>query len=233
MLDQSFEALKSFDWGSDPATLKAIDDAIVASQNDSATRGELEGQLLEVLKSDAPDAAKDYAFRKLMAIGTATSVAQLGPILGDDKWSHRARFALERIPGPEASAALRKAAGALTGPLQAGVITSLGVRQDADAVKMLGELLADNDPVVATAAARALGAVRSADAAELLGSAKPNPAAVPAAVDASLACAEQMVKSGNPTDALAIYKRIAASKPPKHVQLAATRGMLACVGAGS
>jgi hypothetical protein len=52
-------------------------------------------------------------------------------------------------------------------------------------------------------------------------------------MDASLACAEQLLKSGNPAAALTIYKRIATSKPPKHVQLAATRGMLACAGAGS
>lgn len=233
MLEQSFEALKTFDWGSDPASLQAIDDAIVASQQDPATRGQLESQLLDLLKSGAPDAAKDYAFRKLMAIGTAASTTPLGALLSDDKWSHRARFALEAIPGPEASAVLRKAAAELTGTLLAGVISSLGARQDADAVPMLGKLLADQDSVVATAAARALGAVRSPAAAEQLSTAKPNAAAVPAAVDASLACAEHMVSSGDPTAALAIYKKIAASKPPKHVQLAATRGMLACARAGS
>jgi hypothetical protein len=50
----------------------------------------------------------------------------------------------------------------------------------------------------------------------------------PAAVDASLACAESLLAAGKNLDALAIYKGLAAGDPPKHVKLAATRGMLAC-----
>ena len=46
--------------------------------------------------------------------------------------------------------------------------------------------------------------------------------------DASLACAEALLADGKKAEALAIYKGFASDDQPKHVRLAATRGMLAC-----
>ncbi|RMF97594.1 MAG: hypothetical protein D6741_09970, partial [Planctomycetota bacterium] len=43
---------------------------------------------------------------------------------------------------------------------------------------------------------------------------------------AALVCAEKLVKAGKKAEALAIYKKLAAQNLPKHVKLAATRGML-------
>ncbi|HPZ83015.1 MAG TPA: hypothetical protein PL064_06260, partial [Thermogutta sp.] len=74
MLEDAFEALKTFDWGADPKVLKPIDDAIVATYGDAAGRRELENKLLELLKSDVSRAAKDFICRKLRVIGTAASV---------------------------------------------------------------------------------------------------------------------------------------------------------------
>jgi HEAT repeat protein len=231
MLDQSFDALETFDWGSDPQVLQAIDEAIVASEDNASARRELEERLLAALQSDIPRAAQDFVCRKLRAIGTARSVATLAGLLGNEELSHLSRYALERLPAPEASAALRNALPQVSGKLKAGVIASLGVRRDNAAVNALAAMLSDPDALVAVAAAQALGAIRSAHAAKALESATPNAAAAPAATDALLACAEQLLKDGNARNALAIYRRLASGTPPKHVQLAATRGMLACAGA--
>jgi hypothetical protein len=50
--------------------------------------------------------------------------------------------------------------------------------------------------------------------------------------DASLACAEELLSAGGKGAALKIYKQIAVQEQPKHVRLAATRGVLACAGQG-
>ena len=95
--------------GPGPQRLKPIDDAVVAAHGDAAARKELETRLAAVLKTGASRDAKDFVCRKLMIIGTAESVPALAGLLADKDLSHMARFALERIPGPEAAQALRDA----------------------------------------------------------------------------------------------------------------------------
>ena len=64
-LDKSFEALETYEWGTDRGVLKAIDDAVVSSHGNSLARRELEKRLCAALGQDAPHAAKDYICRKL------------------------------------------------------------------------------------------------------------------------------------------------------------------------
>lgn len=232
MLDQAFDALKKYDWGTDPKVLKPIDDAVVGAHGNAAARKDLETKLAAVLKSDAPRDAKDYTCRKLMLIGTADSVPALAALLSEKDNSHMARYALERIPAPEAAQAMRDALPKVGPELKVGIIASLGVRQDAASIPTLAALLADADAAVAAAAAHALGDMRNAEAAKVLASGKPaTERAKLAATDASLSCAEALLAGGNKAEALVIYKGIVGQgNLPKHVRLAATRGMLACAG---
>lgn len=232
MLDQAFDALKTFDWGTDPKALSPIDSAAVASLGDDSARAELEKRLAAVLATGASRDAKDFVCRKLMLIGTAASVPALAALLADKDHSHMARYALERIPVPEAGQALRDALPKLSGPLKVGVIASLGARRDsAPCAPELAALLGDSDQSVACAAACALGDLRTAEASKALAHAKP--ASEPmkrAVIDASLACAEGLLASGKKVEALAIYKSLTGDSQPKHVRLAATRGMLTSAG---
>jgi HEAT repeat protein len=230
MLDKALEALKKYDWGQDPKSISAIDETIIATHGDAAKRKELEDTLSALLKTEIPFDAKQSICRWLMVIGTSASVPTLAELLASKELSHMARYALTRNPAPEAAAALRDSLSKLGGPLKIGVISSLGDRGDAGSVAALAELLGDGDPAVARAAARALGAIRSPEAAKALSSAKPEAAVQPAAADASFACAEALLAAGKNGDALAIYKQFAGEQQPKHVRLAATRGMLACAG---
>ena len=97
-------------------------------------------------------------------------------------------------------------------------------------VGSLGTLVGDENASVARAAAMALGAIRSSSAAKALGTSKPNEKAKSALADARFSCAEALLADGKKTEALLLYKACAAGDPPKHVKLAATRGMLACAG---
>ena len=231
-VDKAFEALKTYDWGQDRNVLKAIDDAVMASHGDAAARKNLETKLAAVLKTDAPRAAKDYVCRKLSLIGTADSVPALAALLPDNKLSHMGRYALERMPCPEAAKAMREALPNLSGILKVGVINSLGVRRDAESVAALVALLGDSDPEVAGAAAAALGAVGNSEAANALAAFQkkaPEPLRLLAA-DGCLACAEQLLADGKKAEAVLIYKVLSAPDQPKHVRLAATRGLLAAAG---
>lgn len=230
MLDQAFEALKTYNWGQDRAILKPIDEAVVATYADAGQRKELETRLAAVLNTDVSYDVKQFVCRKLMVIGTAQSVPVLAEFLVDAKLSHMARYALERIPAPEAGQALRDALAKTTGELKIGVIGSLGVRDDPKCVATLGSLLSDSDASVARAAAIALGAIRSAEAAKALAAAKPADQTKAVVADAQLACAEALLADGKKGAALATYKQLLAGKPSKLVLLAATRGMLACAG---
>jgi len=231
-LDKAFDALKSYDWGNDRNVLKPIDDAVVASHGNAAAQKALEGQLAAVLGTSAPQAAKDYACRKLSLIGSADSVPSLAALLTDEKLSHMARYALERMPAPEAVKAMRDAVSKVKGKLKVGVINSLGVRRDDASTAALVALLKDSDKEVAGAAAAALGAIGTAEAAKALQTFQ---ASAPqqlrlAAADACLTCAEQLLADGKKAEATEIYKALNKPDQPKHVRLAAMRGLLAAAG---
>ena len=79
-----------------------------------------------------------------------------------------ARFALARNEAPEASAALARALEQTSGPLQAGIINSLGQRRYAEALPAMSRLLNSTDPLVAAAAAAALGDIGGTEAVKVL-----------------------------------------------------------------
>lgn len=234
-LDQPFAALKTYDWGGDAAIFAVpIDAAVVAAHGDATARADLEQRLAALLGAGTSRACKEYACRKLAVIGTAASVPALAALLPDRDHSHMARFALERIDAPAAADALRTALGTLQGDLRIGMISSLASRRDAACVPLVSGLLGA-DPATAIAAAEALGTIRSPESIQALAAADIMTAkgVGAAVVDARLACAEALLRQGKRTEALAIYKALAAAaagKPAaKSIELAATRGILACL----
>jgi len=227
-LDKAFDALKTYDWGMDPNLVKPIDDAIVATHTDAAARKELEARLIAALKADMPRDAKDVICRALKTIGTAAAVPALAALLADEKTSHMARYALERIPAPEAGQAMRDALPKVAPKLKVGIISSLGVRGEATSLAPLTAMLSDSDPAVAAAAAHALGDIGSVDAAKALVTAKPSAATKAAVADASLVCAGNLVATGNKGAAKITYEKLLASTPSKPVKEAATLGLKAC-----
>jgi HEAT repeat protein len=231
MIDQALEALKTFDWGADRAVLNPIDEAVVATHGKTNERADLEKKMITALEGTLTRAGKDFVCRILMAIGSSACVPVLAGLLGQAEHAHLARMALERIPAAEARQALLAALTKSTGVQLLGVISSLGSRMESESVAALSGLLNHDDEKVSVAAAAALGAIRNGDAAKALGGAKPkSDAAKGAVVDARLSCAEGLLASGKPKEALVIYKSLTGDDQPKHVKLGATRGMLACAG---
>ena len=236
-LDAPFAALAGFDWGADATPLAAIDAAVVAAHADAALAGDLEKRLGAIVSGPASRAAKEYACRRLAVIGTKASVPVLAARLADTDDSHMARFALERIPAPEAGDALRQALGTVRGDLVIGMISSLANRRDEASVAPLALLVRGESASVATAAAAALGRIATPAAAAALATATATSGPVAAAVtDARLACADSLVAAGDRAAAKAIYEAVAAAvgdAPQTHrdraVRIAARSGVLACL----
>ena len=222
-MKEALEKLQTYSWGDDRNALKPIDDAIVASHGDAAARKEIEAALIDVLNSDASRNGKDYVCRKLKIIGTDASVSALTAMLGDKHHSHMARFALQSIPGDAASKALVDALGTVSDDLKVGMIGSLGARGENSAVAPISKLLESDNAQLATAAANALGAIRTADAVTALASVQPTEAVM----NATLCCAEGLLGAGDKAGAKAVYQKLMTSKT-KPIKLAATRGVLAC-----
>jgi HEAT repeat protein len=192
---------------------------------------EQEAKLLAVLQSGASQKEKADACRELAHVGTKDAVPVLATLLDDEQLAHMARYGLETIPSPAVDKALRDALAKLKGRHLIGVITSLGVRQDADAVKPLGELLQDADADVADAAARALGQIATKSAAQTLdaalaGAAKPLPIC-----EGLFRCAEAFVKKGQRKDAIEIFDRLRNLPNAAHqVRAGALRGAVLARG---
>lgn len=228
-VDKAIAALKTYDYGADRDTLKPIDEAVIASYGNTSARKELEGKLVAVLGESVSRDAKDYCCRILRVVGSADCVPALAALLGDKELSHPARYALQSIPDAAAGKALRDALPKLSGSLKIGVIGSLGARRNVEAVAPMAECLNDTDEAVAQAAAHALAAIGSLDAAKALGdfASKAGEHVRPAVIDSRLECAELLLKDGKKSEAFDIYKSLSGDEQPKHVRLAAKQGMLA------
>jgi HEAT repeat protein len=226
-LDDAFAALKTYDWGSDIRALDPIDKAIEKAGGKHAECKALEARLEPVLRSVVPRAAKEFVCRKLAAIGSAHSVPALAALLTTDELGQMARYALERIPGPEADKALRDALPKAAGMNRIGIINSLGARRDAASTARLAALISGQDAQTAAAAATALAEIGTPEAAKALaGYLRRAPKECRnLAAGASLECAERLLRQGKREDALAILRDLGAQGQPAHIRSAARRAL--------
>ena len=227
-VDKALKLLKTYDWGADRNALNPIDQAIIATQGDATACKALEKGLVDALAGGISRSAQDYVCRKLRVVGTAQSVKALAALLPAEKTSHIARYALEHIEDEKAAAAIRDALPQVSSKLKPGMIGSLGVRRDKKSVKAISKLLGDSDAQVARAAAHSLGLIGTSAAAKALSRfAKKTPAnmQIPVA-DACLICAEQLLANGKKPEAIALYTELKGDDQPKHVKVAAMKGML-------
>ncbi len=212
--------------------LLAITGPLQAAPIDAAKSAEKQRELIAVLKSDAPPADKALACKKLAIYGTSEAVSVLAPFLADEHLASWARIALQNIPDSAADDALREAMGKLHGKLLIGVINTLGVRRDANAVGPIFGKLNDADADVASAAAAALGRIGGATVAKTL---QPLLAAAPAAVRPAVAegcilCGEQSLADGKAADAVKMFDAVRSANISKQKTLEATRDAILARG---
>jgi HEAT repeat protein len=232
-LDELLVDVAKYEYGNSRQPLAEVDDFIRSASGSSKKLKAMEESFIELLKSDATPAGKQFLCRKLSVIGTKESVPTLAAMLTQEATSpiepaDMARYALERIPGPEASKALRDALPKTSGTVKVGIINSLGARGDRKAVKPLSKLISDSDKEVAEAALSALGKIGGKQAAKTLGKAKSTvaPELRPVWADAYLMCADELLARNKTKSALAIYKKLYVPQEPATIRIGALRGMV-------
>ncbi|MCX6915521.1 MAG: HEAT repeat domain-containing protein, partial [Verrucomicrobia bacterium] len=152
----------------------------------------------------------------------------LAALLGEERTSQAARYALDGMPFPEAVAVERQALGQTSGLIKAGLIDSLGWRRDAAAVPLLIPLLSGTDTAVASSAASALGKIGSKDAIAALTSARDTapPAVQRIVLESLVQCSERLLAGGDANGATAIYRGLFTPKFPGAIRIAAWRGLV-------
>jgi HEAT repeat protein len=192
------------------------------------TKIENEGELIAIINSENSDADKAMACKRLAIYGSEKCVPTVAKLLGNEQLSSWARITLEALPGKASNEALRNAAKNLNGRVLVGVINSLGVRRDAEAVEILMPKLQDKDTDVASAAAVALGAIGNSQATDAL---KKAMTTVAEGVRSSVAeglilSAERSYKEGRLTPAMELYDLVRKANVPQQRVVEGTRGAI-------
>ena len=187
-----------------------------------------EQDLLAVLGSQADVPAKCDACRELRIVGTAKAVPALAGCLNKERIAHAARYALEGMPFPEATKALRDALSNTSGTNKAGIIDSLGWKRDTASIAALASLLTDGDPAIASAAASSLGRIGGNQAVEALTSARSRvaPAVSPTLLAALLRCGDGLLAGGDSQAASKLFSSLAQPGVPQPIRQAAWRGVV-------
>lgn len=226
--EDAWKALPKYAYGQDLAPLLAVDRAVIQAMASEASRSACAARLAAMLEAtDTTPAARQYICLKLRQVGTPAQVPLLARLLADPGISDSARQALQTIPGEESTAALRAALGTLQGAPLVGVVNSLGVRRDGQAVARLQELAPAADPLLAEAALRALGNIGNAQAAEFLTAcAAKTPVPLPRTLAvALLRCADAGAASGSAGGAQAIYTTLSQPGQAAGIRRAAAEGL--------
>jgi len=228
-LDDCLKQVAAYKYGDSRKALIDTEGLIRASFGNADQRTAIVGKLSGVLTAaDTTPDAKRFLCQQLSIIAGPEAVPVAAKLLPDADLSHSGRTILERVPGPEAAAALRDALGSVKEKLLIGVLNTIGQRRDKDSVAAVAKFLGDADAGVASAAATALGKIAGADATQALAAARGKaPAPVkPAVTNAYLRCADQLVADGKAADAAAIFTELSAAAEPKNVRIAALRGLV-------
>ncbi|MHC4623317.1 MAG: HEAT repeat domain-containing protein, partial [Planctomycetota bacterium] len=232
-LPELLEEVAKYEYGKSRQPLAELDDLIRLACDSPDKLNQIEKHFVELLRSDATPAGKQFICRKLSIIGTDQSVPTLAAMLTEKATSpiepaDMARYALERMPGAAVDRALRDALDKTTGNVKVGIINSLGARGDKKSAKPLGKLVSDPDKDVARAAISALGKIGGKRAAKALSKARTNLAPELRLVwsDAYLACGEKFLAEGDMSWARRIYMQMYSPAVPSTVRAAAFRGVL-------
>jgi type 1 glutamine amidotransferase/HEAT repeat protein len=224
-----FATIRSYDFGDSRTDLAAIEEACRGAS--PAFLAKIESKLLVALAAaETKYAGKQFVLRMLRRIGSGKCVPALEKLLVDKELAHNARWALERLPAAEASAALRRALPGAKGELKIGVVGSLGIRKDTRSIGAISNLLG-GESKLSLAAIKALGRIGGMQAVQALIHAPVHADQERARDNAIITCAESLAASGRQTVAVRIFHSIAGDgKKDALVRLAAFRGSLLTEG---
>jgi type 1 glutamine amidotransferase len=228
-LTLALAAVAVHSFGQDRAPLRRVETLVLRALADDRQQQDLATRLARLLDDPTTSTeGKRFACEQLAIAGAATEVPALAHWVGDEGLGVSARGALERIAGPEATAALRQALATVPESQRPGVVASLGRRRDAAAVALLAPGVDPARPVLAAATLQALAAIGTADALTALltlekqaGETLRGPWS-----EALLRAADTRLRQGDAGAAETAFVRLTQTDVPAHVRRSALRQTL-------
>lgn len=152
--------LVEYKLGDEPKLMLVLEASLTSAGVEN--NGAIEDELIKVISnSKATDDGKQFACRLLQRIGSDKCIPALSKLLNDEKMSHFARLALERIPARDA---LREALPKASDSLKPGIIGSIGEFGDNTDVPALSKYARSKDTDIAGSAMKALANIGTAEA---------------------------------------------------------------------
>jgi HEAT repeat protein len=221
-----------YEYGQSREPLSRLSEYVRKALASPAETQAVEAALDRFLGSEATRDGKEAVCRELSVMGSERSVPALGQLLAQEQTAEMARYALERIGGEKADAAVRGALAQASGRRKIGLVNTLGRRCDRQAVPVLRALLNDSDAALSAAAADALARIADSGSRAALEDALAKSAGMrrAALADALLVSADQLLAEKDPAAALAIYEKLYRPAETETVQVAALRGIAAAAG---
>ena len=231
-LSEVLTQVARYEYGHSREPLSKLSDLVRASLASPSQVQAVEAALDRLLDSDATRDGKEAVCRELSVMGSERSVPVLARLLGQPPIAEMARYALERIGGPAADAALLDALASAAGNTRIGIVNTLGRHRARPAVEKLKGMLGSPDAALAAAAADALASIADAPAQTALSAAldKALPQQRVFLTEALLRCAERLAETNDRPGALAIYRRLYQPGESEMVRVAALRGLGAISG---
>ncbi|MFN0129330.1 MAG: family 16 glycoside hydrolase [Verrucomicrobiales bacterium] len=216
-----------------PDPLNAVAAMAKAVADDPPRRRSFAASMAAELGTGASLDCKVFLCRQLALFGSDDEVAMIGPLLRQADLSDMARYALEGIRGPKAKEALRTALGSASGNTTIGLINSLAVLADREAVPVLSDLANGPDAPVASAAVAALGRIAGADAEKVLEALQLTATGrlLDDVYDAYLLCADRLASGNERTHSLEMCRKVYANATSPAIRGLALRGMTNASGA--
>lgn len=232
-LDEAYRRLPAYTYEHPRALLRFLEAEIQHASADPARRRATADRLAAVLADPkaTPD-AKRFVCRWLPLVADDAHVPVLARLLKAEATAEMARQALQAIPGEASLKVLRDGLRKAKGEAVVGFITALGARRDAASVDAIAAHLKAQDAATAGAAADALGAIGTPDAAKALAEAATSAQGdrADAIRDARLRCAQRLAEDGRRDVAVAIQRDIFTAAVPVRYRIAAMAGLVAAGG---
>lgn len=219
-LDTLTAGAAKYESGGSSEPLRQIEQRLRESAGDASRHAELEAALIRLLAPDATFEAKRFACVHLAVMGSEESLPALAALLKQQETVGIACLALAKLQSAKAGDSLRAALPEAKGSARLQIIGTLGRRAEVASVTLLSGLARDTDPVVASAAIRALGSVNAAAARDAVAALRreANPAVAAVVAEASLCGAEQLVASGDKAAAASICEGLLQPAFPEHIR---------------
>lgn len=225
--EELLQKIASYEYGQTRVPLLVAEEWVRMNLDSEQNRRGIAFALAGLLEGNATMDGKQFVCRQLAVIGSEENLPAVAPLLLDAKTAHMARYAIQRMPGEKADAALVDALDKAEASAVPGIIDSLADRRTVAAVEPLSARAAGSDAVVAECAIAALGKIGGPEAANALGKLKSAvaPSLANAVSHAQLLVAEDLLAKGNPSGATEIYNSLTSGNESAAIQRAATLGL--------